>query len=85
MMNERRNKPRGYAYQMVQQIRSADPMHIGVKLGCLCVEKNIPVAQVARDLRVSRLTIYSWFTGKFYPRPEKMAEVQDLLIRYGLK
>lgn len=85
MTSERRSKPRGYSYDLVRRIRSADPMHIGVKLGCLCIDKNIPVTEVAKDLRVSRLTIYSWFTGTYYPRPEKMADVQELLIRYGLR
>jgi len=85
MTSERRYKPRGYSYSLVQRIRSADPMHIGVKLGCLCIEKNIPVAKVAQDLNVSRLTVYAWFTGQYYPKPEKMAHVHELLVRYGLQ
>lgn len=84
--NEQRPKrARGYAYQLVKRVRSADPMHIGVKLGNLCIDKDIPVSVVAEELGVSRLTVYSWFTGQFYPSADRMRSVHELLIRYGLR
>lgn len=84
-MSDRPYKARGYSYQLVQKIRAADPAHIGVKLGCLCIEKNIPVAQVAKDLGVSRLTVYTWFEGKFYPKPRTVEKMKELLVRYELQ
>jgi len=84
-MSERISKPRGYSYSLVQRIRAADPGHIGVKLGNLCVTKNIPVVQVAKDLGVSRLTVYTWFLGQFYPKPEAAERMKELLVRYELE
>jgi len=70
---------------MVQKVRAADPMHIGVRLGKLCIEKNVPVSEVAEAMNVSRLTVYKWFIGQFYPKPEKMKELEELLVKYGLR
>jgi len=82
-MSEAQRRPRGYAYALVKRVRDADPMHIGVKLGRVCIENDIPVAEVAKTLGVSRLTVYAWFEGKFYPKPEMLTKVQELLDRYA--
>lgn len=81
MKNKRRS--RGYSLDLYKAIHAADPMHIGVQLGRMCVDKSIPVSQVAHDLNVSRLTIYSWFTGKTYPKPEKVPRMAELLAVYA--
>lgn len=81
-MTSEKRKSKGYSYSIVQEVRSADPMHIGVQLGRLCIEKNIPVSKVAEDTGVSRLTVYMWFTGKTYPKPERKEKLQALLAAY---
>lgn len=81
-MSNKQAKSRGYSYALVKRVQSADPMHIGVKLGKICIDKDIPVSLVAETLKVSRLTVYAWFEGKFYPRPEMVPKVQALLDRY---
>jgi hypothetical protein len=72
-----------YTVRMIERIRSADPMHPGVKLGRLCVTHNIPVRKVSGDLGVSRPTVYGWFTGKQYPNTKYMERVKDLLLTYS--
>lgn len=53
-----------YSAKIVERIMSADPAMLGVSLGRKCVERQIPVARVCRDLDVSKATVYRWFTGK---------------------
>jgi hypothetical protein len=59
---------RGYSYRLVTANKKADAQHPGVKLGKLCIEKDIPVRDVANHFGVSRATIYKWFVGEWIPR-----------------
>ena len=45
------------------------------------MERNLPVTQVARELKVSRQTIYNWFCGKGCPRKDKATVVTAYLAR----
>jgi hypothetical protein len=56
--------PRSYSYEFLLALRDADPTRLGVRLGRLCVEANLPAAYVAKALSVSRITIYAWFRGQ---------------------
>lgn len=49
---------------MADEIKSADSSLLGVKLGRVCLNKDIPVKDVAEFFGVSRMTVYSWFRGK---------------------
>ena len=55
---------RGYTKFTAQDINEANPMKLGVKLGRVCVKRDIPVKDVAEYLGLSRTTIYAWFLGK---------------------
>lgn len=55
---------KGYSTLTVQEIQEANPTLLGVKLGKICVNKDIPVADVAEYFGVSRVTVYAWFRGK---------------------
>jgi hypothetical protein len=57
----------GYSIKFVNEVNNADPEKIGVKLGLLCIDRDIPVTTVANYLNVSRMTIYMWFTGRAIP------------------
>lgn len=61
-------------------LKEGDPANPAIKLGRLCVEKDIPVYEVAKALGVSRQTIYTWFTGRFYPRDAAMQRIEELLV-----
>lgn len=85
MNNPKKVKNRGYAYSTVKAILAADPAHIGVRLGRVCIENDVPVARVASDLGVSRLTVYAWFEGKFFPNPDRVEQINKLLGLYSAK
>jgi len=68
----------GYTVALVERNKNADPKKVGVKLGRACIKKGISVKDVAEVTGVSTVTVYSWFTGKFNPKPA----VADKLLRY---
>ena len=70
---------RGYSLVLVKANRDADPKHIGVRLGKWCIRMNIPVTEVAEKFGVSRMTVYSWFTGSSRPRKDKVDQIEKLL------
>jgi transcriptional regulator with XRE-family HTH domain len=74
-------RPKGYSRNFVAANKAADPLHVGVQLGRLCIERDIPIADVAEYLKVSRQAIYSWFLGKSTPRPETRKVLWELLDR----
>ena len=71
----------GYSARLVTLNKEASGHLIGVKLGRECMERNLPVTQVARELKVSRQTIYNWFCGKGCPRRDKATVVTAYLAR----
>ena len=74
-------KTRGYSRNFVAANRTADPLHVGVQLGRLCIERDIPIKDVAEYLKVSRQAVYSWFLGKTLPHPETRKVIWELLDR----
>jgi hypothetical protein len=72
---------RGYSRKFVDANKTADPFHLGVQLGRICIERDIPVQDVADYLNVSRQAIYLWFLGKSLPHPDKRKVLSELLER----
>lgn len=70
---------RGYSYRLVQANRAANSKHIGVRLGKWCIANDMPVEEVARNFDVSRMTIYSWFTGASNPHKAKAEKIEKFL------
>jgi hypothetical protein len=66
----------GYSIRIAEAIKSADGNLLGVQLGRLCLERDIPVAEIAFTLRVTRQTIYGWFSGTTSPRPSHESEIR---------
>jgi hypothetical protein len=56
----------GYSQRLIEANKVADDS-LGVALGRLCIERNIPVNTIAEYLGVSRATIYNWFWGASNP------------------
>ena len=48
--------PRSYGDKFLVALKDGDPTRLGVKLGRVCVEANLPAAYVAKALDVSRMT-----------------------------
>jgi DNA-binding transcriptional regulator YiaG len=63
---------------MVKAIQAADSKLPGVQLGLTCIKLEVPAAQVALHLGVSRQTVYSWFTGRFKPKADQLVKIVDL-------
>lgn len=75
-------KSRGYSYDFVQDVMSADARLPGVRLGRYCIEHRISVREIAAELGVSRQTIYWWFIGKFQPKLEQRSQIEAVLARH---
>lgn len=71
--------PNGYSIPTVEAIRHANPFMTGVQLGKICVEREIPVGDVAEYFGVSRVTVYQWFKGKKPVSAKHEAAVQQLI------
>lgn len=70
---------RGYTWRLVHANKKADGRHPGVKLGRFCIERDISVRDVAKKLGVSRMTIYKWFTGEWFPREPYVRQIAQYL------
>jgi len=55
--------PRWYSEKFLLDLQRADPNRLGVQLGRLCVEANLPATYVAKALEISRMSVYKWFRG----------------------
>jgi hypothetical protein len=69
----------GYSRKFVQANRKADSKHIGVQLGRLCIERDIPVQDVAEYIGVSRQAAYMWFLGKSVPHPKMRDTIAQVI------
>ena len=68
---------------MAEEIKSADSSLLGVRLGRVCLNKDIPVKDVAEFFGVSRMTVYSWFRGKTLvsgKHSDKMKKLLEKLV-----
>lgn len=72
---------KGYSRKFVDANIKADPFHVGVQLGRICIQRDIPVQDVADYLNVSRQSVYLWFLGKTKPQPKKRELLWGLLNR----
>jgi predicted transcriptional regulator len=70
--------PRPYDHKFLLDLQKADPNRLGVKLGRVCVEANLPAAYVAKVLETSRTTVYSWFRGQGI-REERRTRVETFI------
>jgi len=74
---------RGYASRIVKSNLTADSSSPGVLLGRYCIEKEVPVVEVAQFFKVSRMTIYKWFTGDWIPRQGHSLKINEVLEKLG--
>jgi len=65
---------RPYGQKFLMGLQNGDPDSLGVQLGRLCVDANLPAAYVAKALNTSRMTVYSWFRGQSV-REKKRKEI----------
>lgn len=75
---------RGYSSRIVRANKVASIKHPGVMLGRLCIEREIPVSEVAGYFGVSRMTIYKWFKGLELPRQTQIDKIKEVLAKIKL-
>ena len=54
-----------YSTKIVARNYAADQTMLGVRLGRVCIANNVPATVIAKQLNVTKNTIYKWFTGEF--------------------
>ena len=74
--------PKGYSILLADQIKAADPTKLGVRLARVCINKDIPVSDVAEFFGVSRMTVYSWFRGKSTVSGKFVEKVNKILAKF---
>lgn len=72
---------KGYSTLTVREIEEASPLLLGVKLGRICVKRDIPVKDVAEYFGVSRVTVYGWFRGKVIVSGKHADKMQKLIAK----
>lgn len=78
--------PRTYSENFLLDLQRADPTMLGVQLGRLCVDANLPAAYVAKALETSRMSVYKWFRGRGIREDKrKTIEVFMDLVRQDMK
>ena len=70
---------KGYTQQTVRKNKDASIESWGVKLGRLCIAKNVSVQVVSSMLGVSHSTVYAWFTGQKKPFKKRIPEIQEFI------
>jgi plasmid maintenance system antidote protein VapI len=71
----------GYSRKLVRANYEADTSQVGVFLGRQCMVKDIPVKKVAKDLGVTRQTVYLWFTGQVDPHPDMASKIRAYIAK----
>lgn len=71
---------RGYSQIVIEANQSASS-GLGVELGALCISIKYPAQLVAKELKISRQTVYDWFSGKTNPSKDKTDLVLELMDR----
>jgi hypothetical protein len=50
----------------------------------LCIDRDVPATKVARHLKVSRMTVYMWFTGRTLPNKNRhLPRIQELISDFS--
>lgn len=69
----------GYTLALVLAVKRAPKHKQGVRLAKACINANIPVSQVAKDFKVTRPTVYAWFTGKSNPNWRQELAIENYI------
>lgn len=70
---------KGYSLRLLEANKEADQKKLGVRLGRLCIQHDVPVQVVANNLKVSRTTIYNWFVGSAEPHTDSRPMVESYI------
>ena len=72
---------RCYSYELVKEVNKSDPNRVGTALALACIKGNLPAVYVSVVLKVTRMSIHSWFRGKpIREKNRKLVEVFTDLV-----
>jgi hypothetical protein len=69
----------GYSIRVAEAVRRADGNLLGAQLGRVCIDQDIPVMEVAAEMKVSRQTVYSWFLGRAVPASKHVPMIEEFI------
>ena len=69
----------GYSQSLVEANKKASIKSLGVALGRLCIKHGVSVSEVAKELGVSRATVYNWFWGVTSPAPHLQPKATEYI------
>lgn len=75
------DRARGYDSLFIRKVEEADLTLAVMQLADVCIEKNVPVTEVAELFGVTRATVYNWMTGKTTPNPRYLAMIPKITAR----
>lgn len=70
----------GYSIRILDEVKNSDSKKLGVRLGLACISEGIPVKVIAKRFKVSRPTIYNWFTGTYNPNRHQTELIEEFLL-----
>jgi hypothetical protein len=73
---------RGYSTLFIRKVEEADQGDLVRQYANACIDRNLPMSEVARRMEVTRATIYNWFTGKATPRAHQQEKIRKALARW---
>jgi DNA-binding XRE family transcriptional regulator len=71
---------RGYSQGTIELNQKAKET-TGTLLGAICIALKYPASQVAKELHVSRQTVYDWFSGKARPSRRLDIKIKELATK----
>ena len=72
---------RCYSDDLIKEVNKSDPNKAGTALALACINGNLPAIYVSVALRVTRMSIHSWFRGKpIRDKNRKLVEVFTDLV-----
>lgn len=74
----------GYSLKLVHMNNEASDDLLGVRLGRVCINNDVPVIDVANRLGVSRQTVYNWFCGAKAPQDQTVDAILDYMAELSL-
>jgi hypothetical protein len=74
----------GYSVKLVHMNNEASDELVGVRLGRVCINNDVPVVDVANRLGVSRQTVYNWFCGGKTPQDQTVDAILDYMAELSL-
>ena len=71
---------RWYSQKLRAEVAALPPDTLGVVLAKACIEHGMSVAEVSAELKIAKMTVYSWFRGLTIV-PDKHADRVNRLVK----